>query len=841
MATSTGRTRQKTGRNSARAHHFLKNLKPPRLGTGALNGSVSFLALSLPANAQDTVSQALLQPQSITGFAILTGLVVFSTTLAVRYIRERSRWGERQGQLTSEIENLRSNQERILALAAADGQAIVSWVGRSESANIESDSGFLAGMGLASPMAFGSWAPPVSAKKLEDLVDRLKECGEAFQITIASKAGGFVDAEGRAVAGRAVLRLRDVTGERAARMAHEKRSQQLEAECEAHRALLATLTQPVWTRQDSGELAWVNQAYATAVDADSPDDVITRQLELLDADDRQRAAKSRQMKQAFSQRAMVVMAGDRKTVDIVEAPTAWGSAGIVSDRSELEAVRTDLERQMAAHVRTLDRLPTAVAVFDSGRRLVYRNAAYEKLWSLEVSFLDSSPTNGEILDLLRTERRLPELGDFKIWKSTHLAGYASTETIEDWWYLPDGRTIHMVANPNPQGGMTYLFDDATERFTLESRVNSLSRVQRETLDSLREGVAVFGTDGRLRLSNPAFALAWKLTPEVLGATPHIDEIVVLCRLLFPHEEVWTEVRSAISGVRDAREDYICRMERRDGTIFDCAVMPLPDGASLLTFADATASVNVERALTDRNEALEKASQLREDFVHHVSYELRSPLTNIIGFAQLLGEETFGSLNEKQRDYISHILRSSGALLAIVNDILDLASVDNGELSLDLDSIDIREIIDQAVLGLADRLAEADVRLVISIAPEIGQIHADGRRLRQVVFNLLSNAIGFSAAGQSVHVLAMRHGDEVRLTVADEGRGIPPEVKAKVFDRFESHALGSRHRGVGLGLSIVRSLVELHGGRVELESAPGQGTRVTCTLPVKGGAISVAAE
>jgi signal transduction histidine kinase len=841
MAAETGRTRRNTGLGPVSAYTFLNNLKPIQLGIGALYSSVSFLALALPALAQDAASQARLQPQSVTGFAILTGLVVFSTTLAVRYVRERTRWSERQGQLATEIESLRSNQERILAVAAADGQAIVSWVGRAESANIESDSGFLAGMGLASPMAFGSWAPPASAKQLEDCVDRLKDAGEAFQMTIASKAGGFVDAEGRAVAGRAVLRLRDVTGERAARMAHEKRCQQLEAECEAHRALLTILTQPVWTRRSSGELAWVNPAYAAAVDANNPDDVIARQLELLDADDRERAAKSRQMNQTFSQRAMVVMAGARKMVDIVEAPTIGGSAGIASDRSELEAVRSDLERQMAAHVRTLDRLPTAVAVFDSGRRLVYRNAAYEKLWSLEPSFLDSSPTNGEILDLLRTERRLPELGDFKIWKSTHLAGYASTETIEDWWYLPDGRTVHMVANPNPQGGMTYLFDDATERFTLESRVNSLSRVQRETLDSLREGVAVFGTDGRLRLSNPAFAQAWKLTPDVVAATPHIDDIVVLCRLLFPDEEVWTDVRSAISGVRDAREDYVCRMERRDGTIFDCAVMPLPDGASLLTFADATASVNVERALTDRNEALEKASQLREDFVHHVSYELRSPLTNIIGFAQLLGEETFGSLNEKQRDYISHILRSSGALLAIVNDILDLASVDNGELTLELGTVDIREIIDQAVRGLADRLTEADIRLIISVAPDIGQLQADGRRLRQVVFNLLSNAIGFSAAGQSVHVLAMRLGDDIKLTVSDEGRGIPPEVKVKVFDRFESHALGSRHRGVGLGLSIVRSLVELHGGHVALESAPGQGTRVTCTLPVKGGAISVAAE
>lgn len=811
-------------------------------GLWPFGGSVVIWANSTgSAWAEGATGFTLLQPHSITGYAILIGLGVFSTTLAARYIRERARWSERQAKLVREIEGLRSNQERILALAAADGQVIVSWGGRNQTASIESDSGFLAGAALSSPMAFGAWAPPAAAAELEHSVDRLRECGEAFQMTIATKAGGYVDAVGRAVAGRAVLRLRDVSGERATRLELEQKCQRLEQESGAHRALLTGMPQPVWHRAPTGELVWVNPAYATAVDARDSDDAVHRQLELLDADDRSLASRARETGQPFNHRTMVVSAGDRKAMDVVETPSVGGYVGIASDRSELEAVRNDLERQMAAHVRTLDRLPTAVAIFDSTRRLVYRNAAYEKLWSLDSGFLDGAPTNGEILDLLRTERRLPELGDFKIWKSTHLAGYESAEPLEDWWYLPDGKTVHMVANPNPQGGVTYLFDDATERFTLESRVNSLSRVQSETLDSLREGVAVFGTDGRLRLSNPAFAQAWKISPEMLATSPHIDAVVATCRQLFPVDDVWTEVRSAIAGVRDARENYTCRMERRDGTVFDSAVSPLPDGATLLSFADVTASVNVERALTDRNEALEKASQLREDFVHHVSYELRSPLTNIIGFAQLMGEETFGTLNDKQRDYISHILRSSGALLAIVNDILDLASIDNGDMSLELGAVDISEVIDQAMLGLADRLAEANVRPVITVMPDVGMIKADGRRLRQVVFNLLSNAVSFSSSGQSVMITAMRRGDEVAVTVSDQGRGIPPEVKARVFDRFESHALGSRHRGAGLGLSIVRSIVELHGGTVELDSAEGEGTRVTCMLPVDASAHRVAAE
>jgi signal transduction histidine kinase len=252
-------------------------------------------------------------------------------------------------------------------------------------------------------------------------------------------------------------------------------------------------------------------------------------------------------------------------------------------------------------------------------------------------------------------------------------------------------------------------------------------------------------------------------------------------------------------------------------------------------------VNVERALTEKNEALEKVSRLREDFVHHVSYELRSPLTNIIGFAQLLGTEAIGALNEKQRDYTSHIVRSSGALLAIINDILDLATIDNGALTLELEEVDVAETIAQAAAGLHDRLTDSKLDLKVEIAAQTGPLRADGKRLRQVLFNLISNAIGFSSPGQTITVGAARSGNDVRITVADQGRGIPAEVREKVFDRFESHSLGSSHRGVGLGLSIVRSIVELHGGHVELDSAPGRGTRVTAVFPSEGVRMSDAAE
>jgi signal transduction histidine kinase len=237
-----------------------------------------------------------------------------------------------------------------------------------------------------------------------------------------------------------------------------------------------------------------------------------------------------------------------------------------------------------------------------------------------------------------------------------------------------------------------------------------------------------------------------------------------------------------------------------------------------------------QALSDRNQALRDAERLRNDFVHHVSYELRSPLTNIIGFIQLLDDPAIGPLNTKQREYAGYVMKSSSALLAIINDILDLASIDADAMELSLEDVDIAQTMRAAAEGVQDRLGESSLTLRVAAMEGLGSFIADGKRIRQILFNLLSNAIGFSSAGHTIDLSAARRDGEILFTVSDEGSGIPPEILEHVFDRFKTYTTGSRHRGVSLGLSIVRSFVELHGGRVEIDSTPGNGTRATCIFP-----------
>ena len=302
---------------------------------------------------------------------------------------------------------------------------------------------------------------------------------------------------------------------------------------------------------------------------------------------------------------------------------------------------------------------------------------------------------------------------------------------------------------------------------------------------------MFGADGRLRLANPAFATIWGIPSLQASERPHFDEISQAWLPLAPSSSRWEVLRGAALGLVDERQPVSERIERQDGKILECAALPLPDGVTLMTFLDVTDSANAERALTERNEALVGAEKLRNDFVKHVSYELRTPLTNIIGFTQLLADGGAGALTVKQLEYAGYIRASSSALLAIINDILDLASIDAGALELRLDEVDVADAMKAAAEGVQDRLREANIELRIVATDGVGRMRADGRRVRQVLFNLLSNAIGFSEPGQTVTLAAMRRPRRARLQgLRSRPRHSRPRRWSSVFDRFEANNAGT---------------------------------------------------
>lgn len=657
----------------------------------------------------------------------------------------------------------------------------------------------------------------------------LRETGEPFTMRLAlGETGGFI-AEGRPLGRETAVWIKEIAPERQEIHRLKRELGTAEHELGLFQELLDRLPSPVWRRTADLKLGWVNAAYVKAVEAASADAAVEAGVEL-DRAESALAREAAEKAEPAQERKYVVIGGKRRSLDITETPLSEGLAGFALDATAEDNALQEMMSHVSAHADTLNKLATAVAIFGPDQRLRFFNQAYARLWNLDEDWLEQGPSDGEILDRLRETRRLPEQSDYQAWKRQRLHKYTEIgELPEEMWHLPDGRTLRMVAQPHPFGGLLYLFEDVSSLVALESSLNRLIGVQKGTLDNLYEGVALFGSDGRLKLYNPAFVRIWHLSARNLEQEPHFDQVASWCSILFGDLDDWRALRQTITEITGERRSVEGRQARADGSVIQYAVIPLADGGTLLSFYDISDTIRIERALRERNEALETADRLKSEFVGHVSYHLRTPLNTIQGFGEILEREMFGGLNTKQHEYTAAILQASEQLMALINDILDLATIEAGGMALELTDVDLHSVLQGAVNLTNKKAIDAGLSLKLDVPADIGRIRADERRIKQVVFNLLSNAIAFTPEGGAVSVGADRGAGHVRIWVSDTGEGIAPQRQATVFERFESHG-GQGRRGAGLGLSLVKSFVELHGGWVALESVEGQGTVVICHLP-----------
>jgi signal transduction histidine kinase len=229
--------------------------------------------------------------------------------------------------------------------------------------------------------------------------------------------------------------------------------------------------------------------------------------------------------------------------------------------------------------------------------------------------------------------------------------------------------------------------------------------------------------------------------------------------------------------------------------------------------------------------LETTSRHKSEFLANMSHELRTPLNAIIGFSQVLRERMFGEVNAKQEEYLDDILSSGNHLLSLINDVLDLSKVEAGQVELEVAPFSLRDALERGVVMVRDRATNDGVQVALAAGPEVDVVEGDERRIRQVIFNLLSNAVKFTPAGGTVDVKAARVDGEVRVSVADTGPGLAAEDQQRIFEEFQQTEAGAEQReGTGLGLALSKRLVELHGGRIWVDSDLGKGSTFFFTLP-----------
>lgn len=592
------------------------------------------------------------------------------------------------------------------------------------------------------------------------------------------------------------------------------------------RAVLNAMPIPVWLRDSDLKLVWCNRAYAQAVDALSPASAVSSQNELM-PEGPALAETVRAENRMLTQSRHLVVEGARRLYEIAEIPLAGGVVGYGLDMTRLEEAVDSLSRHVAAHGEVLERLTPAIAIHGADTRLAFFNDAYVHLWRLDRAWLVQRPTYVEILDFLRERRLLPEQADFPSYKEAELKRFNSLmEAAEDIVHLPDGTTLRRLTAPHPLGGLLFTYENVTDKLAMERSYNTMVAVHHQTLDHLHEAVAVFGGDGRLKLFNQALVRLWNLDRGVLQSQPHASWLFEVWR---PYVDAgtWDGLKTSFERLLAERPAEVLRISRSDGLVLDQASLPLPDGGLLVTWYDVTDSARVEQALIERGQALEAANRLGAEFVASVAAELKAPLEAALSHADILANAYYGDLNSRQAEHVKGVLESSRLAHGLVDAMVELATLEAGRLTLSIDTLDVTVLL-SGVLALTREAVKAkNLTLNYDCPPDIGWMVGDAKRLKQALYNLVSNAVKFTPEGGQITLAASRQGRDVAFTVADTGSGISALDQAALEGSLEA---GKPGKGGGIGLVLVKRFVELHGGRIEIASVPGEGTTVILYLP-----------
>lgn len=637
--------------------------------------------------------------------------------------------------------------------------------------------------------------------------------------------------------GAVVLYFVDSTEIRAdmARLTDER--ERLNKAFDALSGLIEASPIPMWHRGPDLRLTLVNSAYVRAVEAADAAEVIERGLELVETVPGRNpiaaAAAVRESGEPGMRTLPATVGGERRNLMLVDVPLGdSGVAGYAIDVEELEQARAAYARFAEAQRDLLDRLSAGVAQFEADRSLSFYNQAFTRLFAMKPEWLADQPEFERVLDRMREAGRLPEVRDFRAWRDERRAWFTTAdEDREEAWMLPGGVHLRVVAQPLPDGGLLLIFEDRTEQVSLASARDTLLRARAATFDNLFEAVGVFAADGRLQLWNRKFRDVWQLDDAFLDQHPRVDLLAEAASGQLTNPTRAAVIRELIRVATHERKQRSGRVALRTGKHFEFAAVPLPDGNALFTMLDITDSRRIEAALRDRNEALEDADRVKTAFVANMSYELRTPLTSIGGFAEMLAGGYAGELAPTATEYVKAILDSVARLSTLIDHVLDLTQSQAGALPLEKRPVDLARIAQDAAKAIEPAAAEKSIAFVVELDTSLGGVSGDSRRLRQVLDNLLGNAIRFTPAGG--RVLLRGHGESrlARLVVSDNGPGMTAKEQARAFDRF-SRTSEAQQRGasLGLGLPLARQWVEAHGGTLTMASEPGQGTVLTIELP-----------
>ena len=615
-----------------------------------------------------------------------------------------------------------------------------------------------------------------------------------------------------------------------------------EADFTALIGLIEAAPMPMWFRDKDMRIQLVNQAYVEAVGAGSAEAVVQSQIELLEADgDKTPAAIARETLTAQAKNERTVAAtihGARRTLRISDLPLGKeGVAGYAFDIEEQQQVRREFRAYRDAQRAMLDQLSIGVAQFDGDEQLTYTNLPFRRLFEMGGDVGDGSEAGTiafeRFLAEAREKGRTPEVRDFPEWRRDHLEWFGLTDAREENWPLPGGTHLRIVAQPMPDGGVVIIAEDRTESLALSATRDTLLRTRTATLDSLFEALAIFSPDSSVQLWNRSFAGTWGLDPEFLDTHPSAQDLFDAIGENLAVAKDASAIGDVVRAATLDRQEKSGQVELKDARTLRFAGVPLPDGNGLLTVLDITDSQKAEKALRERAVALEEADAVKTRFLANMSYEFRTPLTTIGGFAEMLASGVGGELSAQAGEYVDAILTSVERLTEQVENVLDLSQSEAGLMPISKEKIELLPFLTQIVREREEAIVAAGLGLDLK-GRKTRIAMADPRQLARAVGNLLDNAIAGTPPEGQILIEVPKLGEEeewaAAIIISDNGRGMSKDELAQALGGARKGADGSVETRTGLGIPLARQLVQGHGGTLEITSEEGVGTTAMILLP-----------
>lgn len=623
----------------------------------------------------------------------------------------------------------------------------------------------------------------------------LKTFGKEMNITIQNAEKVFnVKARKFAVNGDIsyIFVMQDITNITSRNVELEKENKILKGSVDLLNAVLDAIPMPIWARNQNAELRYCNAFYADII-GESKENVINDNIPIVKgeifgggnslAKNVQKTGKQQEILQNVN------VNGERQTFDFVEVPMNDNSTvGYALNKTHEEIALKELDKTIIANQDVLEMLSTGIVIFGADMKLRFFNSSYQKLMEMEETFLHSTPKIAEVLEEMRIRRKIPDTIDFKKYKKDKINLFTSIfQSYQECEYLPNGKCLRVMTYPNPLGGIILLYEDITDSLILERKHNSLIETQKETIENLYEGIAVYGSDSKVKVVNPAFARIWGLQNGEVSKGFHIADVVEKMKRFMNYGDDWEFYKANLVENLTDRIPKTGKIFRTDNSVINFSYIPLSDGTHVHSYIDITDSWRVEKALSERNNALQESDTIKSKFINALSDELIEPIDKIITLSSNL-----------ENKLSSEIIVCSNELKEIIVDLKDFVSIENGLSHVENKELYLDALISDSVRISKQRIINKDITLKYNADKWILLI-GDYKRLRHMFVNLIINSYYGSVT------------DEIILDVEedkDEGN-INFTIKNIIADEDEIIKNGIIDK---LPANLMK-IIEIHGGKI----------------------------